>query len=111
MGHYYESNPPENQEDLTQDYVILSYFTSGKPPKLVSSERTPASAEVEATTIQSTSVIIVDTPMTDTEVCATVLTALTPAALSHFFVVSFNFTPPYSKVICRRSIDCPKEPA
>lgn len=57
--------------------------TSGSPARLVNIDNTPASKAVETTVIQSTSDIIVDTPMVATAVCATVLTALTEAAFTH----------------------------
>ena len=51
---------------------------------LVRIDTTPARTAVDATTIQSTSEIIADAPMAAIADCATVLTALTPAAFALF---------------------------
>ena len=51
---------------------------------LVSSETSPASSEAETVVFQSTPEKTAPVPIVATAVCATVLSALIPAALTHF---------------------------
>ena len=60
-------------------------LSSGRPATLVSRDSTPASADAEATRGQLTSPMAAAVPMVATAVWATVLTARTPAAFTHFF--------------------------
>lgn len=56
---------------------------------LVKSDRIPAKSEAEPTKPQLTAPITAAVPMVAIAVCATVLTALTLAALNHCFVFAF----------------------
>lgn len=80
--------------DTSQIIFIYNYpLTSGRPATLVSTERRPARSEAEITTFQSTADSIAEVPMVATAVWATVLTARTAAALSHFahFVILITY--------------------
>src|SRR5699024_7088673 len=66
-------------------------LTSGSPAILVKIDTRPARTAVDATTAQSTSEIIADAPIAAIADCATVLTALTPAAFAQFIQYSLFF--------------------
>lgn len=68
-------------------------LTSGSPATLVSNDRSPAKSEAEITTRQSTADSTAEVPMVAIAVCATVFTARTAAALSHFAAFLFIFYP------------------
>ena len=57
---------------------------------LVASDKTPASNDALKTASQLTSTIKAEVPTVATKVCATVLSALIPAALSHFKIFSLK---------------------
>ena len=65
-------------------YFYVYSFISGSPAVLVSSDTSPASSAAETTVFQSTPEKTAPVPIVATAVCATVLIALIPAALSHF---------------------------
>lgn len=66
------------------------YATSGSPAILVSSDKTPASSAVLPTASQLISPKAALVPMVAIADWAIVFTALIPAALNHFLVLSFT---------------------
>lgn len=64
------------------------YFNSGRPATLVSRDNSPAKAAAETTATQLTSPSTAAVPIVATAVCATVLTARTPAAYNQFIIFS-----------------------
>ena len=96
-------------KNLLRSFYLYS-FISGSPAVLVSSETSPASSEAETVVFQSTPEKTAPVPIVATAVCATVLSALIPAALSHFKNFCTVF-PPYSIYIFTPSISCPIIPA
>ena len=82
------------QENFPPHFRCDYPSTSGSPATEVSRERIPARTEAEATAIQFTSPMNADVPTVATAVCATVFTARTPAAFSHFLKLFFIKIPP-----------------
>ena len=77
-------------------------FSSGKPATDVKRDRMPASAAAETTATQLTSPITTEVPIMATAVCATVLTALIPAALAQVLKLFF--------ILIRSSFRCNSYP-
>ena len=78
---------------------VFSYDSnSGSPATDVSMDTTPASTDADTTSLQSTAPKATADPIVPTAVCATVLTALTPAAFAHFFQ-SLLFDPPLKVIL------------
>ena len=75
--------------------IVYSSFTSGRPARLVRSERTAARIAADATMVQFTSPRTAAVPIGATAVWAIVLIARVPAAAHHFlfarFVIFFSF--------------------
>src|SRR5699024_8593208 len=75
---------------------ISGVCTSGSPATLVATEITPERRDADKTIIQFTSCKTAAVPIVATNVCAIVLTALTPAAFAHEIQYSlfFKIIPP-----------------
>ena len=97
LNKYVKSLTHINEEDLKKasDFVtVLSEFEefSSTDSDLIADEwndetlgEEPASTDADTTNLQFTSPIVTVEPTVATNVCATVLIALTPAAFAHFF--------------------------
>lgn len=76
--------------NVAPDIIIYQLSTSGKPATDVSIDSNPASADAEITIAQLTFDKTADVPIVEIAVCATVLTALIPAAFAHLIVSFFT---------------------
>ena len=100
----------KRKKPAEQDFSILSglsiaddysSLTSGRPATEVSRDRMPARADALATITQFTSPNTALVPMVATAVCATVFSALMPAAFSHCLKFVFILFSPFRLFVHR----------
>ena len=84
---------------IRHNYPFLHSLHSGNPATDVAIDRIPASTDADATIFQSTAPMTDAVPIVAIKVCATVLTALTPAFLHHSFVLTLGFNTQFLNIL------------